>query len=142
MSILNTETNKIGLCDKAKNSNCKTINICGISRAMKILGKYRPIRLLDKFKTILDSGKLGLPKDYATVIGVELLEDGPVVAIRTSSKTLITNGFVSHNTYGYDMDMLWANRAQEARDFAIKHYWNIINDIHVVMTKREKVETK
>jgi hypothetical protein len=34
------------------------------------------------------------------------------------------------------MDALWANRSQEARDFAIKHYWNIINDIHIVLTKR------
>jgi predicted SAM-dependent methyltransferase len=44
-------------------------------------------------------------------------------------------------TYGYDMDMLWANRAQEARDFAIKHYWNIVNDIHVVLTSRKGLTT-
>lgn len=41
-------------------------------------------------------------------------------------------------TYGYDMDATWANRSQDARDFAIKHYWNIINDIHVVLTARPK----
>jgi SAM-dependent methyltransferase len=135
VNILNTETNKIGVCDKG--GNCKTINICGIGRTMKILGKYRPVRLLDKFKTILDSGKLGLPKDYATVIAIEILEDGPVVAIRTSSKTLITNGFISHNTYGYDVDGMWANRSDEARAFAIKHYFNIVNDIHVTMVSRK-----
>lgn len=39
-------------------------------------------------------------------------------------------------TYGYDMDSMWANRSDEARAFAIKHYWNIVNDIHVVMTKK------
>jgi predicted SAM-dependent methyltransferase len=39
-------------------------------------------------------------------------------------------------TYGYDMAVEWANRSEEARNFAIKHYVNIINDLHVVLTKR------
>ena len=40
-------------------------------------------------------------------------------------------------TYGYDMNPSWANRSEDARNFAILHYNNVINDIHVVMTKRE-----
>jgi predicted SAM-dependent methyltransferase len=40
-------------------------------------------------------------------------------------------------TYGYDMSVIWANRSEEARNFAILHYNNVINDIHVVLTKRE-----
>jgi SAM-dependent methyltransferase len=40
-------------------------------------------------------------------------------------------------TYGYDMNTQWANRAEEARNFAILHYWNVINDIHVMLTKRD-----
>lgn len=39
-------------------------------------------------------------------------------------------------TYGYDMDQTWAGKHDEARNFAIAHYWNIVNDIHVVLTKR------
>jgi SAM-dependent methyltransferase len=39
-------------------------------------------------------------------------------------------------TYGYDISADWASRSQEARDFAMKYYWNVINDIHVVLTKR------
>jgi len=39
-------------------------------------------------------------------------------------------------TYGYDMDAEFANKHDEARNFAIKHYWNVVNDIHVVLTKR------
>ena len=39
-------------------------------------------------------------------------------------------------TYGYDMDPTWASKHEEARNFAIAHYWNIVNDIHVVLTKR------
>lgn len=40
-------------------------------------------------------------------------------------------------TYGYDINQAWANRSEEARNFAIMHYWNVINDIHLVLTKRE-----
>ena len=39
-------------------------------------------------------------------------------------------------TYGYQLDPVWANRSEDARVFAIKHYINVILDIHVVLTKR------
>jgi len=39
-------------------------------------------------------------------------------------------------TYGYDISNDWVTRSQEARDFAMRHYYNVINDIHVVLTKR------
>mgnify|MGYP000014697129 CR=1 FL=1 len=39
--------------------------------------------------------------------------------------------------YGYDMNPEWASRAQSARDFAIKHYTNVVNDIHVVLEKKQ-----
>jgi SAM-dependent methyltransferase len=39
-------------------------------------------------------------------------------------------------TYGYDINNVWANRSEDARNFAILHYNNVVNDIHVVMTKR------
>lgn len=39
--------------------------------------------------------------------------------------------------YGYSMDPTWANKAVEARDFAIKHYINVVQDITVTMTRRE-----
>jgi predicted SAM-dependent methyltransferase len=39
-------------------------------------------------------------------------------------------------TYGYNINMAWANRSEEARNFAIKHYMNVVDDIVVVLTKR------
>ena len=39
-------------------------------------------------------------------------------------------------TYGYVLAPEWVNRSQESRDFAIKHYNNVITDIQVVVTKR------
>jgi len=43
-------------------------------------------------------------------------------------------------TYGYDMNPIWASRSEEARNFAISHYWNVVNDIHVVLTSRKNTE--
>lgn len=39
-------------------------------------------------------------------------------------------------SYGYQVSPEWANRSEEARVFAMKHYWNVINDIHVVLVKK------
>lgn len=38
--------------------------------------------------------------------------------------------------YGYNWDPAWAKRAEEAKQFAAKHYINVINDILVTLTKR------
>jgi predicted SAM-dependent methyltransferase len=38
--------------------------------------------------------------------------------------------------YGYNITPDWANRSEEARNFAIRHYINVISDIQVVLTKR------
>lgn len=39
-------------------------------------------------------------------------------------------------TYGYNIDNPWASRAQEAKDFALRHYLNVAADLHVILTKR------
>lgn len=39
-------------------------------------------------------------------------------------------------SYGYQLTPEWATRSQEARDFAIRHYNNVITDIFVTMTKK------
>jgi SAM-dependent methyltransferase len=38
--------------------------------------------------------------------------------------------------YGYAFDQLWASRSEESRNFAAKHYTNVISDIFVTLTKR------
>jgi SAM-dependent methyltransferase len=38
--------------------------------------------------------------------------------------------------YGYSFYPEWANRSDESRQFAIKHYMNVVSDIHVTLTKR------
>lgn len=39
-------------------------------------------------------------------------------------------------SYGYQVVPEWANRSQEARDFAIRHYNNVITDIFVTLVKK------
>lgn len=39
-------------------------------------------------------------------------------------------------TYGYQVQPEWANRSEDARAFAMKHYINVISDIHIILTKR------
>jgi len=39
-------------------------------------------------------------------------------------------------SYGYDWSQDWITRSPVARAFAVKHYNNVVNDIHVVLTKK------
>lgn len=39
-------------------------------------------------------------------------------------------------SYGYQIDNPWASRSTEAKDFALKHYFNVAADLHVILTKR------
>jgi predicted SAM-dependent methyltransferase len=41
-------------------------------------------------------------------------------------------------SYGYSLEPMWASRSEEARNFAIKHYINVIMDVNVIMTKKAK----
>ena len=39
-------------------------------------------------------------------------------------------------SYGYILHPSWMNRSEEARNFAITHYINVVTDIQVTLTKR------
>lgn len=39
-------------------------------------------------------------------------------------------------TYGYAFSKDWVSRNQEAQQFALKHYTNVVDDIHVTLTKK------
>lgn len=41
-------------------------------------------------------------------------------------------------SFGYAMTQDWAARSDEARTFAIRHYWNVVSDIQVTLTKIPK----
>lgn len=39
-------------------------------------------------------------------------------------------------TYGYSFYPEWLSKHEEARNYAILHYWNVVSDIQIVLTKR------
>lgn len=39
--------------------------------------------------------------------------------------------------YSYILAPEWAGRSPEAQQFAIRHYWNVVSDIHLTLTKRK-----
>ena len=40
-------------------------------------------------------------------------------------------------TVGYAMNSPWGLKAEEARNFAVTHYWEVISDLHIVLIKKE-----
>lgn len=68
----------------------------GMPDLLRLLGMIRPKRLLEKF----DLARLGslIPKDKVYVEAVEYLGEREVVALGTTTKTLVANGFASHNS--------------------------------------------
>jgi SAM-dependent methyltransferase len=43
-------------------------------------------------------------------------------------------------TYGYAFSQLWATKSDDARSYAINHYWNVVDDLYVTLTKRPPAE--
>lgn len=39
-------------------------------------------------------------------------------------------------TYGYGMNQAWVGKHEEARNYGLAHYWNVVADLHVSLTKR------
>lgn len=39
-------------------------------------------------------------------------------------------------TYGYSVDPIWSLKNDELKNFAMKHYWNVIADLWVTLIKR------
>jgi len=38
--------------------------------------------------------------------------------------------------YGYDINGQWGSKHEDARNYGISHYINVVNDIHITLTKR------
>lgn len=73
----------------------------GWPEMLRLLGTVRPERLLAKLPDKLYGQRIygnnkGLSSD--PVVAVERVEDGPVVALSTSTHTLVAEGLLSHNT--------------------------------------------
>ena len=69
--------------------------------ALEILGRLQPVRLKKNATNLWENRAMWgntTRHEVAKVLRVEPVEDGPVIAISTTTKTLITEGLCSHNT--------------------------------------------
>ena len=74
----------------------------GLSETLRILGSIRPVRLLAASQRVWDGRRIwGQTTPIASVLEILPVQNGPVVAITTSTGTLITQGFLSHNCADY-----------------------------------------
>lgn len=78
------------------NSQCEITN--GIRPTLRFLGTIRPPRLMRKARQIWEGRRTwGKQSPLCRVVSVESVGEGPVIALETSTKTYISNGFFSHN---------------------------------------------
>ncbi len=107
-------------------SKCVSLVAESMWDAMRAIGVSRPTRLLSKARRLWE-GRRGFAakgdvKHAATVLSVESLGRGEVVALRTSTATLIADGFLGHNSTIYlnecsqipfeAVTMLWTRLAE------------------------------
>lgn len=82
-----------------KNKTGTITSICaptgGLPESMRLLMEFRPQRLIDN----LDVNKMGAVRrmDLHTIVNIEPIGKGEVVALETSSKTYIAEGYGHHN---------------------------------------------
>lgn len=76
-------------------ASCYTTNF---AESLHVLGAIRPQRLLAKAKQLWDGRRTwGKRTPIVTVLRVEPLGEGPVMALETTTGTYISEGFFSHN---------------------------------------------
>src|SRR3990167_4752348 len=85
-----------------KNSKRLCAHVAVRSRydAMRFLGSIRPVRLMPRANRFWENASVagGRHEQSATVIRITFLGNRETVAIKTSTKTIITNGFLTHNS--------------------------------------------
>ena len=72
----------------------------GFPESLRFLGSIRPTRLLEKFPQSLYGGRIYSSKNKGAlkVVSIEPYDTGEVVALGTSTATLVAEGLLSHNT--------------------------------------------
>ena len=113
-----------------------------VASSMRFLGQLRPQRLLEVWRERLNDSKIGLPRDGAArVLSVKPVGVRDIVNLQTSSRTFISEGFVSHNTYSRQKpdgsQEQWADTVIRVVEgvFTIRKWWYLKNNIEWNDTK-------
>ena len=98
-----------------KTRNTQQCQMSKFDTVLDVLGRIRPKRLLEKAKRlrIWEDRRLPYSNGDACVLEIVPLGTGSVVSIQTSTRTLITDGFLSHNCYNSWDTFLTERIAQE-----------------------------
>jgi len=76
------------------------VHASGESAHLRLLGILRPSRLLAKASCLWEGREpSGRNTKHATVTAVEYIGEGSVIAMQTSTRTLIAEGFLTHNSH-------------------------------------------
>jgi len=78
--------------------SCETFRIYGgVNRSIRVVGEIRPVRLLEKAKKLPDYSISTNKTIFAKVLKVEDEGEKEIVALSTSTRTYISDGYLSHN---------------------------------------------
>ena len=127
-----------------KDNNCIQLRLTGgAQESLRLLGQYRPVRLLDRFYSWLGEGRFPelRTKSHPRVTAVRYVGEREIAAITSSSGTYFAEGFGAHNTadnldilmqgaplasvFPYVQSALWSPpaelEAQERHDYVLSH---------------------
>lgn len=108
-SIREKKQNKLG------KKKCFSLNLYSNAQVMRFLGEIRPSRLLEKYVSTVDEMAMRRRSKHvvvSNVVSVESIGIHPIAVLSTTSKTHITAGYPSHNTY-----------AREKPDGNLEEFW-------------------
>lgn len=78
--------------------DCHYISLRGVGTGLSHVGRFQPVRMIGKAEGHWSGRRIhGKLTPRPLVIAVEPLPDGDVAAIKTTTRTFIAEGFLSHN---------------------------------------------
>lgn len=93
------ELNRLGVTYQVSRRNkCRVVTIAAVNDILRLVGTLRPTRMIGRAEELL-SGRFapsGANRD-AVVESVVFVNNTPLVGLTTTTGTLITDGYVSHN---------------------------------------------
>lgn len=96
--LLQERNYKKSIRRQRKDRVCMAIEVGGRRESMRLLGSIRPKRLLTKADMIWNNIRPWSNDSFAKILDIEYVGIQLVSAIKTTTGTLITEGFMSHNS--------------------------------------------
>lgn len=123
------ELNQLGVTYQISRRNkCRVVTVAAVNDVLRLLGALRPTRMIGRAGELLNGrfAPSGANRD-AVVESVLFLNNTPLVGLTTTTGTLITDGYVSHNcaeTYAVQANA-YAHAPGRTRIMAVR-YGNVL----------------